>query len=70
MTPSLTVWMRHAFGRHRIMAQNVMNGTGIIEFNPQSISILPNRISKRNIHFTYTPDATDTTKGMYWKMQK
>merc|ERR1719262_490863 len=60
--------MRHAFGRHRIMAQNVMNGTGIIDFNPQSISILPNRITKRNVHFTYTPDATDTTKGETTKM--
>ena len=65
MTASRTAWMRYAFGRQRCKAQKVMNGNGILELNPQSISILPNRISKRNVHFTYTPDATDTTKGMY-----
>lgn len=68
MSSSRVAWMRYAFGRQPFKAQTIMNGNGILDFNPQSISILPNTISKRNIHFTYTPDATDTTKGETTKM--
>lgn len=68
MTSTRTAWMRYVFGKQRFNAQKVLNGNGILDFNPQPVTILPNTITKRNAHFTYTPDAVDTTKGATTKM--
>jgi len=68
MTSIRSAWMRYAFGRQRYKAQHLINDSGILHLNTQTTTALPNIITKRNAHFTYTPDATDTTKGETTKM--
>lgn len=68
MTSARAAWTRLVLGGQNYKTQQIMNRNGLLNLDPHPLSVLPNIGMKRSLHFTYSPDPTDTTKGETTKM--
>ena len=63
MTSTRTAWTRLLCGSPNFKPQQIANCIRGLDWNQNHRS--PNVATKRNAHFTYTPDPTDTSKGKF-----
>ena len=63
MSTSRSLWKKAFTASQQFKVQNIVCRNVLLDLNPQSVSVLTNNIRKRNAHFTFNPDPTDTTKG-------
>jgi len=61
--------LKRAFtASQQLKGQQIVSRNVLLDLNPLAVSASGNIITKRNVHFTFNPDPTDTSKGETTKM--
>ena len=56
--------LKRAFtASQQLKGQQIVSRNVLLDLNPLAVSTSGNIITKRNVHFTFNPDPTDTSKG-------
>ena len=63
MSSTRYILKRALSASQQLKGQQVVSRNVLIDLNPQAVSASGNIVSKRNVHFTFNPDPTDTSKG-------
>ena len=63
MSSTRSIWKKAFAASQQLKGQKLVRSNVLLDLNQQTASVLANNLSKRNAHFTFNPDPTDTTKG-------
>ena len=63
MSSTRSVWKKAFAASQQLKAQKLVSHNALLDSIPQIASISANNLSRRNAHFTFNPDPTDTSKG-------
>ena len=63
MSSTRSIWKKAFAASQQLKAQKLVSHNALLDSIPQIASISANNLSRRNAHFTFNPDPTDTSKG-------
>ena len=63
MSSTRSIWKKAFAASQQLKGQKIVSHNALLDSIPQIASISANNLSRRNAHFTFNPDPTDTSKG-------
>jgi len=68
MSSTRSIWKKAFAASQQLKGQKIVSNNTLLDSIPQIASVSANNLSRRNAHFTFNPDPTDTSKGETTKM--
>ena len=63
MSSTRYILKRALTASQQLKGQKIVSRNVLLDLNQPVVSASGNIVSKRNVHFTFNPDPTDTSKG-------
>ena len=63
MSSTRSIWKKAFAASQQLKGQKIVSNNTLLDSIPQIASVSANNLSRRNAHFTFNPDPTDTSKG-------
>ena len=63
MSSTRSIWKKAFAASQQLKGQKIVSNNALLDSIPQIASVSANNLSRRNAHFTFNPDPTDTSKG-------